>query len=152
MSAPREWVDYLQRNPDMDAEPVSGHLTVALARSAVAVHAQINAKRLHIGRGGGWDDSLPGGHANFVLSKRLELGRRGWLLGSLRFQQCIRADHKDHAVLVFVSDRGDFVSCDLMPDIVPWEAYPVRRWRGRSYRGDRWQEVDRRVRAARLAP
>ena len=58
---------------------------------------------------------------DFALAKRRALIERGWPAGALRMTLVRQRNGEAHAVLVAVTDGGDFVLDNLVGDVLDWD-------------------------------
>ena len=79
---------------------------------------------------------------DYVLAKRAELLRRGFVAGDLLITVVRRANGEGHAVLTVRTDRGDFVLDNLVDDVRDWRETPYRYLkRQASTHAGRWVDI-----------
>jgi predicted transglutaminase-like cysteine proteinase len=91
-----------------------------------------------------WDYADGAGDCEDValLSYR-ELVARGWEPTTLRMAVGVTESGDRHAVLVAITDRGDFVLDSTYAHVMPWDRLPYSRIKRQSQRDDRiWQIVE----------
>ena len=68
--------------------------------------------------------SAQGDCEDYVLEKRKRLIAEGWPAQSLLISVALDSSAGAHAVLIAMTDRGDFVLDNQSPDILPWHDTP----------------------------
>ncbi len=136
---PPKWDVYVSRYPeikDLDPKTRSAEkMTDELWRVLVRCNREVNAFVFQADVVDDWDHTLPGDCENIAFQKRLRLSQKhDFHMGALRpallaipnitYSQAER----HHMVLLVFTDKGTYVMDNLVPFVMPWERYPVRRW------------------------
>lgn len=112
----------------IDATPTRVALTAALRADLIEVNQTLNEQVVavtdadHYQKREFW--TYPDGFGDcedFALAKRRELLHRGWPATSLLMAMVRQRNGEAHAVLIAVTDNGDFVLDNLVADIVGWD-------------------------------
>jgi len=77
---------------------------------------------------------------DYMLTKRAELIADGWPVDSLLPAVCDTAGGR-HAVLVVVTDRGDYVLDNRYPEVMPWADLPYSNWSRLDFESGQWVKI-----------
>lgn len=95
-----------------------------------------------------WDVAGPSGGdcEDLALAKRALLLSHGWPVSALLLATVEQWNGESHAVLIVVTDRGDYVLDNLNRQIVPWNDAPYV-WKKRQSRERPfvWVDIDRKT-------
>lgn len=138
-----KWTNFLARYPDQEAAATE---TIALTdevwRRLDRVNRDVNRLpyvaesvdywKLLTTDGGDCEDA--------ALTKRKRLAAEGMPIGALRLALALTPDGIGHAVLIIVTDAGDYVLDNGTDAIRPWRDTPYI-WMARSREGVTWEQL-----------
>jgi len=78
---------------------------------------------------------------DYMLTKRQELIAKGWPVDCLLPATCDTETGGLHAVLVVVTDRGDYVLDNRYEKVMPWAELPYYNWSRLDYASGQWVSV-----------
>lgn len=152
-----KWTDFLARHPDQEAAATE---TIALTdevwRRLDRVNRGVNnypyvsdrpARGVAYTAAEGygldhWDllADAGGDCEDFALTKRKRLAAEGMPIGALRLALATIPEGIGHAVLIVVTDAGDYVLDNNTDEIRPWRDTPYV-WHARAREGVTWEQL-----------
>lgn len=140
-----KWLDYLDRNPDMDATPEVAVLDDDMWDKLEEINLFVNLAPFINDVEDYWDDVPDGDCDNKTLAKRKLLFQAGFPLGALQPVLCqlpqvtygSPGDH--HMVLRVVTTQGDYILDNVIPFVIPWTEFPYT-WLY-CWQGEKWKRI-----------
>ena len=138
MQAPKQWKDFIQRNPDQEGgEPSVFTLTETFLKNAQRINFEINALFYRADERDFWQIAMfEGDCEDLMLAKRARLQDLGCDFGALRPVICKTELEVGHAVLCLVTDLGDYILDNRYSLVMPWRSLQYTwklRWAGRNW-------------------